>query len=355
MTRMSFLARGAGLGVVIIALLTAMVAMARAEPVQEHQAALGFADDEIVRAVREELARDEHHASAGLDARVNAGIVELRGTLPLSAWRERAERVARAVHGVRAVLNRIRVVPERRRDAEILREVGRALQGSPALESLPIRVSVQNGVVELTGAITSWEEQQLAERVARGVVGVRFCENQLTSRRNMPRTSAILAGDVRGRLAWDPLVQHDPIEIGVRGTGVWLSGRVGSQAELRQAVSLAWVKGVSAVDSSGLVITLAPRPNSNVRTRGLTDAQILATVKDLRPYWPNLANASFSVDVVNGTASLRGTVASLADSWSAEQMVRSVVNVVAIKNELRGTWWQPPPRVTPPRRQRSRR
>ena len=100
-------------------------------------------------------------------------------------------------------------------------------------------------------------------------------------------------------------------------------------AELRRALGLAWVKDVSAVDSSGIEVATAHRPDANVRTRGLTDAQIRAVIGDLGSYWPTLLNAGVQVDVVGGVATLRGTVPTVSDSRAAEEMARSAVDFPA--------------------------
>jgi osmotically-inducible protein OsmY len=260
------------------------------------------------------------------------------------------------VTDVRAVVNRVRIALVRRRDADVARDVRAALRATAALAEMPISVKVSAGVVELTGRITSWEEQQLAERVVSGVPGARFCENQLSASVDMARTEAVLAGDVRSRLAWDPLVQHDSLHVTVRGTRVLLDGTTGSNAEAQRAITLAWVKGVTAVDAAAITVDTATRPNPNVRRRWPSDAQIAGTIQDLTHYWPDVPMASVTVAVLDGVVTLRGNVATLRESGAAEAMARGAVGVVKVDNQLRGPWWRaplaplPPPRKRPTRR-----
>ena len=140
-----------------------------------------------------ELKRDQRLHAAKIYADVNAGIVVLRGEVPVQAWRQRAQRVARVVHGVRAVVDRIEVVPERRKDTVIAAEIRGAIRATAALSKLPIVVTVVEGVAELRGSISSWEEQELAQLVASGVPGVRFCQNQLGVDRGIRRRGIVLA------------------------------------------------------------------------------------------------------------------------------------------------------------------
>ena len=303
----------------------------------------------------QELARDSHLSATTIRVTVTSGIVVLEGTVPVARWKERADRIARVVGGARAVVSRVRVVPVRRRDADVAADVGRALRGTVALARLPLQASVHDGVVELRGTITSWDEQQLAERVVTGVPGVRFCQNQLSASPPLARTDAILAGDVRSRLDFDPLVEHDSLEVHVHQGRVTLSGRVGSRAEARRAVSSAWVKGVIAVDADGLVTDAASRPDADVRTSWPTDDEISAAISALAPYWPKVPIASLSITVLDGTVTLRGSVPTLTDSLAAAQMVMGAVGVAQIDNQLQGPWRKEPARPPASPRPRGRR
>jgi osmotically-inducible protein OsmY len=303
---------------------------------------------ELRRIVLIELRADAHFSASGVDASAETGIVVLTGSVPLRSWKERAARVAGVVHGVRGVVNHIHVVPASRPDRVVADEVRKALRGTAALAKMPITVRVQDGVVELTGGISSWEQQQLAERVARHVPGVRFCLNQLTSRRSIKRTPAIVAGDIRSRLDWDPLVQRDPIRVSVRRGRVFLAGTTSSAAGRQRAIALSWVKGVTAVDADALAVDTIERPAPNVRLGFPTDPEISATIQDLARYWPSVPISSLHISVVDGVATVRGNVASFAEKRAVETMLRSAVGVTEIRSELRGPWWRPPPSPPPP-------
>ena len=308
------------------------------------------------RWVVEQLTTDRELDASSISVEVKEGIVELKGTVPVGPWRERAARIAGLVKGVRGVVNRIRVEPVRRSDDAIAQEVRRALQSTAALSSMPIQAQAQAGVVELTGVITSWEEQQLAERVARSVPGVRFCQNQLTTRRTVRRTAANLAGDVRSRLHWDPRLQKANIQVSVQGTRVELRGTVSSATRRRRAVRAAWVKDVSAVEAAELVVSPGQAPGDHFRDTWPADAEVLATIAALSPYWPWVPFSALSMSALGGVVTLRGNVASFAEKRAAEEMVRSAVGVVELRSELRGPWWRapapPPPQPPPPTRKR---
>lgn len=309
----------------------------------------------VVQAVLRKLNDDPHLQASGLIVAERNGVVELRGTVPVSSWRTRAARISSVVHGVRGVVNDITVVPVRRTDEAVAANVRRSLRATAALAKMPITVRVTDGVVELSGVISTWEQQQLAERVAVGVTGVRFCQNQLTSSRSMKRTPAMIAADIRSRLDWDPFVRNAPVEVTVNVGRVALNGRVGGPAERRRIIAHAWVKGVVAVDAKSVVVDVSKRPDSDVRLRFPTDAEISIALQDLTPFWPSVATSNLGMSVVAGVVTLRGTVQTLAEKRAAEDLARSAVGVTAVTSDLRGPWWRPPVTVTPPPSKPSKR
>lgn len=342
--------RGAVLGCTLWAIASIRGPLARAQESQERHptpqapsvAAMPVsASTDIRQAALGALRNDSHLLASGIEVAVHEGIVEISGTVAASLWKERAARVVGTVGGVRAVVNRIRFVPVRRPNDLVARDVRDTLRLTAALARMPIRVRVANGVVELAGAISSWDEQQLAERVANGVLGVRFCQNQLTWARSIKRTSAIIAADVQSRLDWDPLVQHNPIRAEAHGARVILIGTTGGPAEHSRAVALAWVKGVRSVDAGALVIDSVHRPDQNVRVTLPTDSEISVAIQDLAPRWGSVSTSGWSTSVAAGVVSLNGTVPTLTEARALEGMTRSVVGVVEVRSELRGPWWRP--------------
>lgn len=315
------------------------------------------ADADLQRAVRRRLAADRYLVAADVEVAVESGIVLLGGLVPTWPSKERSARVARLVRDVRAVVNRIRVLPPRRKDAALASDVREALRGTAALVSMRIDVQVEGGIVQLTGTITSWEEQQLAERIAMSVPGARFCQNLLT-RGSLARTGEVLVADVQTRLERDPLLQHAAIRVSVRGSRAFLTGTVGSAGARRRAMAHAWVQGISAVDAEGLRIDRS-RHDPDLRSSWPAEGQILATIADLTPYWPSIDASKLNISLLGGAVTLRGEVRTLDERRAVGEMVRSAVGVVAVSDELRGPWWKPPaptaPAPPPARRKRTRR
>ena len=146
---------------------------------------------------------------------------------------------------------------------------------------------------------------------------------------------APLAGDVKGRLAWDVLVEHDPITATVKDSEVTLSGSVGSAAEKSRAIDDAWVDGASAVDASRLEVKWLDQPDKNLRQfTPKSDQDIAAAIKDAAYYDPRVKSFNLNPSVVRGVATLTGTVDTLKAKMAAEALARNTVGVSEVVNQL---------------------
>lgn len=325
---------------------------AAAPGVLQGLAAPATADDEQRQAVLRRLRADRHLASDSIAVTVKAGIVELAGTVNTLFGRLRAAQVASVTSGVRGVVNRVRFAPVHRPDDLVVKEVREALRGTTGLAQMPIRVQVADGVVALLGSISTWQEQQLAERVVTSVVGVRFCQNQLRWSKLLVRSANVLVADVRSRLDWDPLVQHAPIHVAAHGRQVTLQGTIGSAVERSRAVELAWVKGVRGVDASQLSVSSTNRPDADARSTFPSDAEISVAIQDLAAYWSVPSTSSWSLSVSNGVVTLRGTVATLGEERTLIAVARSAVGVADVRSELGGPWRRSTPPAPPANRRK---
>ncbi|HEY4103340.1 MAG TPA: BON domain-containing protein [Polyangiaceae bacterium] len=289
----------------------------------------------VQSAVTAELRKDQRIDRSALSVQAKDGIVTLTGKVDNAFSKERATRVAEVVRGVRTVDNRLEVVPEKRPDADVERDVGKALTYNAATAKMPVRAQVRNGVVTLTGTVRSWQEQQLAERIADAVRGVRFTQNDLTTKQAGTRKDSAIAGDVKSRLAWDVLVEHDPIAADVKGAKVTLSGAVGSAAEKRRAENDAWVDGATNVDAGQLRVNVASRPDKNLQSGApKSDGAIALAIKTAALYDPRVNAFNLNPSVHDGVVTLSGTVDTLNAKLTAEALARNTVGVKDVKNEI---------------------
>jgi osmotically-inducible protein OsmY len=117
-------------------------------------------------------------AGIGGDVRVavDKGVVVLEGSVPTVAARRQADRLAR--EEARVVENRLRVSPERRSDADIVKDVRHEVLAYPYYTVFDaIGFEVRRGVVTLVGSVQQpWRKREIDDRVAR-IAGVREVRN----------------------------------------------------------------------------------------------------------------------------------------------------------------------------------
>src|ERR1700759_51624 len=113
-------------------------------------------------------------------------------------------------------------------DTELQSDVLDELKWEPSVDAAHIGVSVKNGVVTLSGHVSSYAEKYAAERAAKRVYGVKAVANELdvklpgSSRRTDEDIAAAAVGALRSNLA----VPADKIKVTVSSGWVTLEGEV---------------------------------------------------------------------------------------------------------------------------------
>jgi osmotically-inducible protein OsmY len=116
---------------------------------------------------------------------VNDGVVTLGGHVHNYRNRDSALAMVATTPGVKDMVEEISVDPPSMTDDQVRIEVARAVYGFSALSKyatnpeMPIRISVQNGNVELYGTVNSQDDKQLANMRANSVAGVFSVKNYL--------------------------------------------------------------------------------------------------------------------------------------------------------------------------------
>lgn len=320
----------AAAGAILAALLLAV-------PLRAAAAEYRIDDASVADAVEDELRLRLTVPVDAVDVGVADGVATLSGSLPNLLAARRAVRVAQAVRGVRAVVDRIAVVPPKSRtDAAIRRDVADALRTDPATESYRVEPTVEDGVVTLTGTAASWEARRLARTIAESVRGVRRVEAKIDVAYTVDRPDGEIAQQIRSALAWDALLAKDPIEVRVADGTATLTGAVGSAWEQQRAASLAWVAGITAVDASDLTVEVGERsPGLRATYPAPTDDGIAEAVRRALRRDPRVDRSAVEVASARGLLTLRGTVGDLRARHAAEQDARNTVGVIGVRNRLK--------------------
>jgi len=138
-------------------------------------------DEEIEREILEKVERNPNADFSKIEIYVREGSVVLAGVVPNLRTRRAVEQSARETQGVRKLNNQIEVKPKYIRDDDRLaRDVKKALTFEPLLHSEGIDVAAHQGVIHLSGKVSSpWKRERAAE-LGSEVFGVVAIENRLT-------------------------------------------------------------------------------------------------------------------------------------------------------------------------------
>jgi hyperosmotically inducible protein len=151
--------------------------------------ACSHSDPGVTTAVKTKLAADDTVKAYKIDVDTKDGVVTLAGTVDTADAKTRAVEVARSTNGVTSVVDQLTVSPpavatsgvtEALTDTGITTAVKTKLLADPASSGLAIHVDTANGIVTLTGTVSTAAEKARAEDLAKNTSGVNSVVNSLT-------------------------------------------------------------------------------------------------------------------------------------------------------------------------------
>jgi osmotically-inducible protein OsmY len=215
----------------------------------------------------------------------------------------------------------------RKTDTQIHHDVLEELKWDSRVDETEVGVEVDNGVVTLTGTVTSWAKRSAAEEAARRVIGVLDVANDIKIKvpGALARTDTEIAQAVRHALQWDVFVPDEKITSTVSDGWVTLDGTVDTwsqRADAERAIrNLTGVKGV--VNR----ITVTPLKPMTQDIRKAID-QVLERRAEREA-------KGIHVDVRDGVVTLTGAVHSWAERKSIVAAARFTPGVRDVQDHLR--------------------
>ncbi len=186
--------------------------------------------------------------------------------------------------------------------SEIRQAIEADLDNTESLNAGRIRVSVDNGLVTLSGGVSSLMDKRRASTVVKRTRGVQGVLNQLIVKPT-ERSDDEIRDDVVTRLRANDSLERREIVVSVSNGEVALAGKLQSLAEKRLAeIAAAGVRGVIAVDNQ---LTLRPAPDRS-------DDAMRDEIAGLIANSIYLDDVEIDVKVKDRIAYLRGTVSSAA-------------------------------------------
>jgi osmotically-inducible protein OsmY len=208
-------------------------------------------------------------------------------------------------------------------DSELRRDVEKELEWEPSIDERRIGVAVVDGIVTLTGEVSSYSEKWKAERTVERVAGVRGIANDIEVKTATERTDTDIAKAGVDALRWNVMVPNDKIKVKVDNGWITLTGEVTWDYQRRAAEravrDLPGVKGISNL------ITVKPRVEPRDLKQRIEETFKREAVLD--------ANR-ITVEVNGGEVTLRGTVRSWAERHEAEKAAWAAPGVYAVHNYI---------------------
>ncbi len=171
----------------MIATLAALMALL---PMQAAASVSGVDHATLLSQVRHEIVMLPYlTVFDNIDFSVRNGNVILSGAVTRPTLKRDAERVVKAIEGVRTVENHIKVLPPSPQDDRLRTVLYQAIYHNPTLSRYamtvisPIRIIVDSGKVTLEGVVDNQSDKDLANILAKSVPGIFSVTNHLRVRK----------------------------------------------------------------------------------------------------------------------------------------------------------------------------
>ncbi|MDR4499224.1 MAG: BON domain-containing protein [Candidatus Scalindua sp.] len=291
-------------------------------------------DSDINYWVRDALRHDERTDASNIVVNSHDGIVTLSGEVTNLAAKNYADKEAKKIKGVLAVINEIIVKPQFRPDSDIRNAVRRRILNSAVIKSEHIEVSAVDGRIILSGVVSSWSEALEAVTLASEVRGVKEVKNDITPHWKIERSDDEIKNDVMATLKRDVYLNGLPIKVSVNNGVVFLTGSVGNAYEKERAKNdIGWISQVKGIKND-IEIKWFMKRGTRMKEPSPSDIELKKSVLAELSQDSRVNSSDITVKSTSGHVTLDGSVKTFYEKNIAVKDANDVVGVGFVTNNL---------------------
>lgn len=211
-------------------------------------------------------------------------------------------------------------------DSTLRQDIIDELDFEPSVDAADIGVAVENGVVTLTGHVSTYAQKVAVEDVVRHVKGVRGIAQAIEVRPFGTHRTADdeIAKRAINTISWNTSVPDDAVQVKVQNGWLTLSGKVEWQYQKTAAADA--VRGLAGVVSVTNEIEVKPHASAfDVKKR----------IEDALKRNAEVEAKAINVSVLDGKVTLDGRVSLWSERSAAERAAWSAPGVSSVVDRIR--------------------
>lgn len=199
-----------------------------------------------------------------------------------------------------------------------------------------IKADAKDGVVTLTGTVSSELNKALAQDTVSGIAGVTRVDNKLITDAQAATESADkwIGRKVKLALLFHRHVNYGNTTVDVKDGVVTLKGEAMNAAQ--KELTAEYAKDIDGVKSVKNEMTVGTAPAPAERTAGekIDDASITAQVKTVLAYHRSTSMVKAKIDTRNGVVTLTGIAKNAAEKTLITKLISDINGVTSVDNQM---------------------
>jgi len=199
------------------------------------------------------------------------------------------------------------------------------LEFEPSIDAAHIGVAVEDGIVTLTGHVSSYWEKTTAENVVKRVKGVKGIAEEIEVRLVGQKGTADdeIAKRAVNAITWNVSIPRDKVQVKVQDGWITLTGKLEWQYQKNAAAEA--VRGLGGVVGVANQIEITPRVSvSDIKKR----------IEDALKRDAETEAQAIRVNVLNGKVTLEGKVRAWSERQAAERAAWSSPGVKTVEDRI---------------------